>query len=441
MLLTRRFLIVLLGCLFLVGMVIPDYSNAADLTVGQIVTDSKDQKLVFGGCDEDPYATLQREGFIAPSAIVVPQRNGNTLENGIDSGLACRLLKFFRATKACSPRITSAFRSKQQQCDACRKICGNCGGCQGTGRGCAPPGSSCHQYGRAVDIESRCAEQMSAAARNYGLISRIPGYPNPNHYQCLEHGRSAGISSCNTSCQGGLSITPGPEDFRPSGPPSSSIANALRGFINPPPQPPPQQPQQALPASQQPQLQQQPPPIGTVPNTTPSTPGTCAPQFYCKDNTYYYRSSSCVDQAYKQCTNGCSASGGGCASGSSTSSLSAFDQISALLEPVSSQLTGTTTPFVLTIGGEPVATIQQPNPSETGNVTPTGNSYVPLSVSQQTFTSGDLRNSPVSSYAPQQLTGFQQTLNAMKERLLRLLAYLRPFGRPTSVENIYHYGE
>lgn len=49
--------------------------------------------------------------------------------------------------------VTSGFRSAEYQCEVCKGVCGNCGGCPGT---CAAPGTSNHgqtEYpGGAVDV-------------------------------------------------------------------------------------------------------------------------------------------------------------------------------------------------------------------------------------------------------------------------------------------------
>ncbi|MBI4094012.1 D-alanyl-D-alanine carboxypeptidase family protein [Candidatus Kaiserbacteria bacterium] len=408
------------------------------------LTTDRDRALLNGGCEEDPYAALQREGFIG-GGKVVPRRAGNTLTDGIDPALACRLLQFFRAAKACNPKITSAFRSKSDQARACIGVCGNPNGCS---RGCAAPGRSCHQQGLAVDIESRCAEKMSAEARRFNLISRIPGYPNPNHYQCIEHGRSAGVSSCTGPCMGGLAITPGPDDFQPSGPPSSGLARAVRDFLNPQQEQMCSLPgggqvpcssianpgaQQPLSQSQQPQLQQ-PPDLGTQ-NTVPYAPGTCPPQFYCANSTYYYRASTCVDQVREKCSAGCSSTSNTCAS-TTMSPLSAIDQIGLIAEPTSTPV-GVVSDllFELAISGDDVATLQDTT-APSGALSTDGSYGAPPSVSQQTFVSGDLRYSQAEQYQPQRLTTLQRTLATMRDTLLRVLAYLRPFGRPT-IESEY----
>jgi hypothetical protein len=153
------------------------------------------------------------------------------------------------------------------------------------------------------------------------------------------------------------------------------------------------------------------------------------------NSMYYYRNSTCVDQLYQKCAAGCSLSGTTCAS-TTTSPTSAFEQIELIAEP-------TTTPqdvgyvsdrlFELAIEGEDIGTIQDKTEQE---ATTTSSTDLLLPPSQQTFVSGDLRYSQ-EQYQPQQLSGMQQVLATMKDMLLRVLAYLRPFGRPEPAEGTY----
>jgi hypothetical protein len=50
--------------------------NTNGSNVGDIVTDPKDRKTVFGGCDSDPYEALRP--FVSGSAKVIPTKDGNT---------------------------------------------------------------------------------------------------------------------------------------------------------------------------------------------------------------------------------------------------------------------------------------------------------------------------------------------------------------------------
>ncbi|MBI4093956.1 D-alanyl-D-alanine carboxypeptidase family protein [Candidatus Kaiserbacteria bacterium] len=428
-------------------------------SVGDIInrsplTTPTDRNLAFGGCSEDPYAILEREhrgggeGKEArctpgvPTPRITPQA-GRTA--GIDSALACRLTKLFKAARdrGCQVKISSAYRSEStQQC-----MCGR------GGSGCAAAGNSCHQPGRAVDVSSSCIGWLRMAARQFQLV--FPYYGD--HIQCAEHPR-ASTRSCNTPCNGGLAINPDLSQLPPpsqvpdtyyrpptSAAPSAGISDAARNFFNPQQQEQmcalsdgKQVPcssianpgsQQSLPQQQQPgQLGQQPPALGSN-NTTAYASGTCPPQFYCKNETYYYRSSTCVDQAQKKCAAGCSKAGTTCAATSTSETASAFDQIESIAEPTAEEV-GTPVSdrlFELAIAGEDIAALEDtsaPTTTKTGD-TP----YVaPPPLSEQTFISDDLHYSPAAQDAPQELSAMRRVLAMMQDTLVRALTYLQPFG-------------
>ncbi|TSC63232.1 MAG: hypothetical protein Athens041674_228 [Parcubacteria group bacterium Athens0416_74] len=101
-----------------------------------------DEKKLFGGCDSDPYAFLEQRHHGDKSNSFVTPRGGaqNSAQYGLNPGLACRLKKFmeFAETKGCRLTINSAMRPVQR--------------CNPNGGACAAQGSSCHQYGLAVDV-------------------------------------------------------------------------------------------------------------------------------------------------------------------------------------------------------------------------------------------------------------------------------------------------
>jgi len=452
--------LVVASYLFIAHVVVgADEEDLGDIIDKSPLTTDADRNLVFGGCGYNPYEILENRykgkgqaGRCNPSGeVYIAPRAGNTA--GIDSALACRLTKLFKAAndRGCRVSITSAYRSpRQQQC-----MCGN-------GRsGCAAAGSSCHQPGRAVDVSGSCIGWLRMAAPKFQLV--FPYYGD--HIQCAEHPR-ASTRSCNRPCNGGISINPDlsglphPSEvpdtyFVPpqSLAPSSGVSEAIRDNLGL------QRPQemcslpdgiqvpcsaianrgtgQPLDQSQQPQLQQA-PPLGTE-NKTPYAAGTCPPQFYCANSTYYYRSSTCVDQVYQKCPAGCSSTSNTCASTStSETSLSVIDQIGLIAEPTSTP-SGAVSDllFELAISGDDVATLQDTT-AQSGALQSDGSYIAPPPLSQQTFISGDLRYSQADQYQPQQLTTLQRTLATMRDTLLRVLAYLRPFGRPAPVEGEYY---
>ncbi|MBI4088155.1 D-alanyl-D-alanine carboxypeptidase family protein [Candidatus Kaiserbacteria bacterium] len=339
---------------------------------------------------------------------------------GLNAEFACRLARFLKTAEAAgyNMRISSGFRTYAQQAalKAAKPTLA------------ARPGSSNHERGLAADLSPRGADRWAHAnAAAYGLRYPIRGEP----WHVEPSGGTSGGSSCG-DLNAGPSINPG------IAAPSSGIASAARDLLNPQQQMCPlpgggQVPcsaianpggQQPLAQGQQPQLQQ-PPQLGTQ-NTTPFAPGTCEPKFYCANSTYYYRSSTCVDQAYQKCPAGCSTSGNACASTSTSSTnLPVIDQIGLIAEPTSTP-SGTVSDllFELAISGDDIATLQ--DESDHGGSTVQGNPYVPPA-SQQTFVSGDLRYSQAELSQPQ-LSTLQRTLAIMKDTLLGALAYLRPFG-------------
>ncbi len=341
---------------------------------------------------------------------------------------AAKFLKAIRQRDS-SVCIISAFRSvAHQQC-----LCG------GGGHLCARPGRSKHQQGRAIDLRARNLAWVHVEARRFGGLG-FPVRGDAPHMEPI----------------GGNCATPG---YWPSDPssvtpypatPSSGLTNAVRNLFNP------QEEMCALPGGgqvpcssianrgaqqplaqrEQPQLQQ-PPPLGTQ-NTTPYAPGTCAPEFYCANSTYYYRSSTCVDHVYQKCPAGCSATSNTCASTStSQSSFSAIDQIGLIAEPTSTPVGAVSDLlFELTISGDDIATLRDET-AQSDTIAQDDASPLPPPLSQQTFVSSDLRYSQVEQYQPQQLSALQQALATMKDILLRVLAYLRPFGRPEPAEGTY----
>jgi len=169
------------------------------------------------------------------------------------------------------------------------------------------------------------------------------------------------------------------------------------------------------------------------------------------DGNIYYRASTCVDQKYQTCRNGCS--GITCTSTSSALSsqplsdlfsqynntqspgdratTSAFDLIDFFANPYQSTSTsiGTTTPIVLNqnIENGDNASVLSPGSGTTSVQLPPGTTVVLGGTQNQTFTSGDLHNSPLP-YNGVQNSGALAILANMKAALINALHYLQPFG-------------
>lgn len=203
-------------------------------------------------------------------------------------------------------------------------------------------------------------------------------------------------------------------------------------------------------------------PSTNTPNSTAYPVGTCAPQTYCSqsDGNIYYRATTCVDQRYQTCANGCSGltcnatstnsnaqlsnllspdqttlSSNDNQNTSTNGSTSTFDLIDFFANPLSAVQIATATPIDITNAVQDTgnASVLQPSTAlPTGAIQTQPQS--PAShgpTSQQTFTSPDLANSPSTYVPPTQSTFTQNILAQMKTVLLAMQEYLRPFGNLT----------
>lgn len=355
-----------------------------------------------GGCDYDPYQKLQQLGVIGAGAQVVPRTVNGQPQEGIDIALACRVSKMFEHAGRCA-KITSAYRSPQKQQSLC-----------GSGRtGCAPPGTSCHQYGLAVDISGPCLQKLRQIAPQFQLIQNpIPG--DPYHFQCAEH-RGASRRSCTGPCNGGIAITPDPNALANAGnySPSSSLANMFRqalGLNQQPQQPPPPPIQpQTVPQQQQP-TQYFPPQGSNLGTATGSGAKEQSPVSALSPDSQKYLGIN----------------------GSSQPPTSIADQLLELAYGTSSpsqpQNTGTTVPLILNPNDSGSLRAQ---PTTTAYIDPVSNN-IPVGSLQpsQTFTSSDLAFAPELQHNTfgAEPTGVYAVLEAVKQTLLRALQILRPMG-------------
>ena len=82
----------------------------------------------------------------------------------------------------CHFTVTSGYRSPDYQCEVCKQVCGNCGGCPGT---CAAPGTSNHgrtEYpGGAVDVTNYYAFAATQARIGSPLHNTL-GSRDPVHF-------------------------------------------------------------------------------------------------------------------------------------------------------------------------------------------------------------------------------------------------------------------
>ena len=364
------------------------------------------------------------------------QQVPNAKTNGITSlnpDFAVALAKMLRAMPF-PITINSAYRDKNAQ-------------------NCANPSapSSNHTFGCAIDLtypkdhcNSTACQWTRMNSGTFGLRIRMPFAPEWNHIEPTD------FKQCRARGPGGGVV---PNRYSPT----SNLSNTFRNYINPPPQPPQITPYQPPSSSQQPSgsTSQTPPPLGTQ-NTTPYTSGTCAPQFYCQGSSLFYRSSTCVDQVSEVCQGGCS--GTSCVGSSRSVSnvldealsratstrptttpstkpedeeeperkLSAFEQIMLLLDAAPVGVSSEPEPFDVNVSGDEARRLEDASQrGSTSTFLGGGFGYISPG-SQQTFQSGEMQ-----AYTdPRERHAAQTTLEIMRQVLLNVLAYLRPFGRP-----------
>lgn len=412
-------------------------------------------KKLYGGCDYNPYEVLEKQyrGGGADrcnvNGVSITPKNGSTA--GIDSALACRLTKLFKAAndRGCQVKVSSAYRSEASQACMC-----------GAGRtGCAPAGASCHQRGLAVDVSSGCIGWMRMAAPQFQLV--FPYYGD--HIQCAEH-PGASTRSCNRPCDGGVPINPDlsrlpapsqvPETYFVPPPnagastPTSGLTSGIRSALGMTPAPAPA-PTSAPTTQSQSQTQSQ----------------ICTPKFTCTGNVSYYQTSSCSTQVHQVCQYGCA--GNACAVSTSTAATSSSSNLTgspadigtgtditntndnsnnedtgseqSVSDLINAFATGptfsstdigtsTSITFVLNPNTGEIEELRGTLPSPADPTNPgTITSIQPVG-GQQTFVSGDINSGYVPLYGTQQTSTFQAVLKQLESALLWALDVLKPFG-------------
>jgi hypothetical protein len=389
-------------------------------------------RQLSGGCDSNPYQQLEQ--YKSGNVQITPQagaQGGSATQGGINSVLACRLLKFFQyaqQNRGCQFRIISAYRSAQHQ----QSICG-------AGRpGCAPPGTSCHQYGLAVDI-SASAQCMSWARQFLGQRSATPGaqqfklhfpYSGP-HLQCSENA----VAACNASTRGcdgsGNTVSPGPPGTQPppgtgQRPPTSGPLGGLGSMFQPPP------PQQCPPGTmmmngscmpQQQAMTNNPYNYLQPQSTETSSPLLTSSSTNLNTNTNY---NSNFDTGYLNSASSLlnESSTGSTDSGTTTSIADLLNSLAYGTPSTSATQTASGTPTVLnsSLTNEVTLSGQQYHNAPTATST-----YVLNPVPHQTFVSQDLsRTPPVNQYTSTASTF--SILENLRKILLTVMQLLQPFG-------------
>lgn len=382
------------------------------------------QKQLFGGCDTNPYVYLeQRHKGDRSNSFITPRGGGLTsAQYGLNPGLACRLMKFmqFAETKGCPILISSAMRPVQR--------------CNPTGGACAPQGSSCHQYGLAVDVSAspQCLNWILAtlgrknAASPFGIHSAYAEHEGYRHLQCVEN-LQASCSPQTKGCGGDFTITPDTSGIPGPGTPTSAIANAVRSYVGTQPQ---IQPQPSLPTQSTP-----PTPINAT-QPLPSQNQFCFPEYKCQGNALTYLNSTCSTQI-QQCTFGCR--DGACLPSSNSTSTnentntatSTLSLLNSFANPTTATTTtiGTSTPLSLIWAISQGSQVSNATENAQQGHVIASTSLINLNPlgAQQTFTSGDLNGGAPQTAALDQRSRFLAILDDMRKALVAALSYLRPF--------------
>lgn len=351
--------------------------------------------------------------------------------------------KFLQAVRQqdSSIYITSAYRTSNQQ--GC--MCGN------GSSGCAAAGRSNHQQGIALDLHARNYAWLQAQIRSFPGLRHLTIANDPYHMEAIKGGpcMTAGYTPPDFTASQFIGGSPTSqftqsirdyayEDTRMCALPDgnfvrcSSIANlgnspttglSSGSAVSP-----------SLPSSG-----------SSVSQTTSSSnePTTCSPSFFCKGSVRYYKTSTCEEQVNEVCAGGCSS--GACigpskddpltaalsetkstSTSTSTQTTSAFDLISAIANPDAVGVPADPQAPDVIVGSEEAARLEDTagNPAA---LVPLGSIQTITPGAQQTFRSPDLQDTVPFV---QNFSNTPSVLESMRQTLLSILTYLRPFGRP-----------
>ena len=195
------------------------FASAKSISAYKQALDYLKQKQLVSCDPEEAYNFLQSR---FPKTQIRPVFVGDQRiwKDGLDPEFACRLYKLIKDHPEI--KIISAYRSVATQ----TKLCGPAG----KKHGCAPPGTSCHQYGLAVDTAHKYSrDKMTKLLFQYKL--HLP-YSSIGHIQCVEHQRASirdkgGKKGCNFPCSGmGFAVDPN-GSYNPN---EIENVNSLGGF-------------------------------------------------------------------------------------------------------------------------------------------------------------------------------------------------------------------
>ena len=126
------------------------------------------------------YAALRDPDIAAPRDSCAERPPLRTVDGVTLQPLAMTAFREAQAEAGVHIDVVQSYRSCAQQRLACKRICGDPGGCAGT---CAPPGKSWHQLGAAVDITQASLddERIPAALEASGWCQSLPD-TDPGHF-------------------------------------------------------------------------------------------------------------------------------------------------------------------------------------------------------------------------------------------------------------------
>jgi len=364
--------------------------------------------------------------------------------DGLDPKFATCAAKFLQAVRQRDPSIciVSAFRSTAHQA----YLCG--GGCGVVNGPCAAAGKSMHQQGLAIDIEKPGMNTLPAFVHQMAQQGGGVSFPVRNDDG---HMQPAG-GDCST-----------PGYVAPSGPsvPTTPIQSAMQGFQNlfVPPQPPQCPagyvllngscvPQQAMQSTQTSSpynyLSPTPPPSSVTPVTTGTT-GTTGTN----TNTNTNSNSNPINLGNNTGSTISGLLGGngdnGSSGGQSGSSTSAIDLINAIANPTTTQdatnpaSTATGSPVTLTSSLNNTVALQGTPVGVSASSWQSSSTYSLSPTNSQTFVSQDMSQTPIQMQPMQPVNSTFAILEDLKQKLLYILAFLKPFGgvtpRATTVNN------
>lgn len=373
------------------------------------------QKL--GGCTKDPYPILRQRYQPGPQSA----REGADGINKLNPDFACRLSRFLE--KFPSICIRSAYRSTATQAVLWQGALKKYGSAAAARKWVAPPGSSMHNKGLAADLCNVPGNARAAAGQD-GLTFRMGHEP--------WHIEPAGAVKGETPTGNDAS----------NGPPSSGISDAARNFFG--------GGQQATPLAAPTQSQEmcalpdgmQVPcssianrggaPVGSAQGTPVGNPPPTLP------------ASQQIGQ-YLQASSPAASPGSGSAlsvserteKATSSKKVSAIEQIEAIAEPTGTAgETDVSGILLLSLDAKEARRLADEQARRDASTTEEASQGDKLPRAEQTFTSSALKSDPAqAAYRAEQLTGLQSTLSALKEMLLVLIEYLKPFNGPSADHN------